>query len=104
MHHAISTKHDVAADADVRYDPAIVAYNRFRPDPTMWTDRDVGADSSRAVDYRGRMNAWFDMHGQLSGTRITGTFTEKGRAYVFTGNNAQSFTCSTGTVHFSIRR
>jgi hypothetical protein len=46
----------------------------------------------------------FDMHGQLSGTRITGTFTEKGRAYVFTGNNAQSFTCSTGTVHFSIRR
>src|SRR5690348_12303877 len=65
MHHAIGTEHDIPADTDVRYDPAIVPYNRFRSDPTMWADRDVGADPSGAIDYRGRMDAFVDMHGQL---------------------------------------
>ena len=46
----------------------------------------------------------FDLHGQLSGTRISGTFTERGRSYVFTGNSVQNLRCSTGTVHFSIKR
>lgn len=46
----------------------------------------------------------FDLHGRLSGTRITGTFTEKGRSYAFTNNSSQNLRCSTGSVHFSIKR
>ena len=46
----------------------------------------------------------FDLHGRLTGARISGTFTEKGRSYAFTSNNAQNLSCSTGTVHFSIKR
>ena len=65
MYHAIGTEHDVPADTDVRYDPAIVPYNRFWSNPAMRADRDIGADPSGAIDYRGRVDAFVDMHGQL---------------------------------------
>jgi hypothetical protein len=43
------------------------------------------------------------LHGRVMGKTITGTFTDSGPSWAFTGNHAQSLRCTTGTVHFSAR-
>ncbi|HEY2593873.1 MAG TPA: hypothetical protein VGK33_08225, partial [Chloroflexota bacterium] len=50
----------------------------------------------------GNVNHSFSLTGQLSGPRLTGSFTEQGRAFAFTESSAEKFTCSTGTVRFTL--
>jgi hypothetical protein len=46
----------------------------------------------------------FTLTGRVSGKAITGTFTERGRSWVYTHNTAQNLSCTSGPVHFTVRR
>lgn len=46
----------------------------------------------------------FTLTGRVLGKAITGTFTERGRSWVYTHNHAQNLACTSGVVHFTVRR
>ena len=57
-----------------------------------------------AIRLTGNPNHAFTLAGRVSGHSITGTFTERGRSWVYTSNHAQNLSCTTGVVHFSLHR
>jgi hypothetical protein len=62
----------------------------------------VGRQGGVNIRLTGNANHTFTLTGRLAGRKLTGRFTEAGRAFAFTSNNAQSFRCSARGVRFSL--
>jgi hypothetical protein len=63
----------------------------------------IGKAGKFHANLNGNRNHTFKVSGRLKRSRINGTLSEQGKAFVFTGNQKQSSVCRTGTVRYSVR-